>query len=280
MAFYPDVHPGERAIRTAAEENAIRHILNAGDGFSDRSAGLGKSRSICVSVYNSTEEEIPAGVAVRISGNAATEPFPVRKVESGYTGFYGVVKTPLAPRAVGSMVVSGVAILNQAVGKSHAVPSVDGWAGADGGDGLLVLNPSPTERAIVLIGAAGNSSGGDFEDFCKTLTNFCYLEGDQIVVTPGRVGLGGDEKGFWEHEELRFDFFQSLKISAWATSNESNKISYGIGGAAPPYARRKAIRLIFEVTWDADNRKYVLTRYHIGGDVIIGGYMGLSIWKK
>ena len=277
MAFYPDVHPGERARRTAAEENAIRHILNAGDGFSDRSAGLGKSRSICVSIYNSTEEEIPAGLAVRISGNAETEPFPVRKVESGYTGFYGVAKTPLAPHAVGSMVVSGVAILNQAVGKSHAVPSVDGWVGADGGDGLLVLNPSTTERAIVLIGA-GNSSGGDFEEFCKTLTNFCYIDGTQIVVNPGRVGLGGDEGSFWTHEELRFDFFQSRKIWAWATSNESNKISYGIGGPVP--AGRTAARLIFEVTWDADNRKYVITRYHIGGDIIIGGYVGLSIWKK
>ena len=280
MAFYPDVHPGERARRTAAEENAIRHILNAGDGFSDRSAGLGKSRSICVSIYNATEEEIPSGFAVRISGNASAEPFPVRKVESGYTGFYGVAKTPLAPYAVGSMVVSGVAILNQAVDKSHAVPSVDGWVGTDGGDGLLVLNPSTTERAIVLIGAAGNSSGSDFDDFCKTLTNFCYLEGDQIVVNPGRVGLGGDEEGFWSHDELRIDFPPGgLKILAWATSSESNKISYGIGGPVPT-SRRKATRLIFEVTWDADNRKYVQTRYHIGGDIIIGGYMGLAIWKK
>ena len=279
MAFYPDVHPGERARRTAAEENAIRHILNAGDGFSDRSAGLGKSRSICVSIYNSTEEEIPAGFAVRISGNAAAEPFPVRKVESGYTGFYGVVKTPLSPPAVGSMVVSGVAILNQAVGKSHAAPSVDGWVGTDGGDGLLVLNPSTTERAIVLIGAAGNSSGDNFDDFCKTLTNFCRVEGNQIVVNPGRVGLGGDEGSFWAHEELRFDFPPGRKIWAWATSTESNKISYGIGGPAPT-SRRTAARLIFEVRWDADNRKYVQTRYHIGGDIVISGYMGLAIWKK
>ena len=279
MAFYPDVHPGERARRTAAEENAIRHILNAGDGFSDRSAGLGKSRSICVSIYNSTDEEIPAGVAVRIAENAEAEPFPVRKVESGYTGFYGVVKTPLAPSAVGSMVVSGVAILNQAVDKSHAAPSVDGWVGTDGGGGLLVLNPSTTERAIVLIGAAGNSSGSDFDAFCKTLTNFCRIEGHQIVVNPGRVGLGGDEGSFWSHEELRFDFFQVRKIWAWATSTESNRISYGIGGPVPT-GGRKAVRLIFEVRWDADNRKYVLTRYHIGGDIIIGGYMGLSIWKK
>lgn len=279
MAFYPDVHPGERARRTAAEENAIRHILNAGDGFSDRSAGLGKSRSICVSIYNSTDEEIPAGFAVRISENAATEPFPVRKVESGYNGFYGVLKTPLAPYAVGSMVVSGVAILNQAVDKSHAVPSVDGWVGTDGGEGLLVLNPSKTERAIVLIGAAGNSSGSDFEDFCKTLTNFCRIEGNQIVVNPGRVGLGGAEEGFWSHEELRFDFPPGRKIWAWATSTESNSISYGIGGPVPT-TRRTAARLIFEVRWDADNRKYVLTRYHIGGDIVIGGYMGLSVWKK
>ena len=280
MAFYPDVHPGERARRTAAEENAIRHILNAGDGFSDRSAGLGKSRSICVSIYNATDEEIPAGFAVRISGNAAAEPFPVRKVESGYTGFYGVVKAPLAPYAVGSMVVSGVAILNQAVDKSHASPSVDGWVGTDGGDGLLVLNPSTTERAIVLIGAAGNSSGNESEDFRKTLTNFCYLEGDQIVVNPGRVGLGGDEGSFWEHEELRFDYPPGRKIWAWATSTESNKISYGIGGPVPTSSGRTAARLIFAVSWDMYNRRYVPKRYHIGGDIIIGGYMGLSIWKK
>ena len=279
MAFYPDVHPGERARRTAAEENAIRHILNAGDGFSDRSAGLGKSRSICVSIYNATVEEIPAGFAVRISENAAAEPFPVRKVERGYTGFYGVLKTPLAPYAVGSMVVSGVAILNQPVGKSHAVPSVDGWVGTDGGDGLFVLNPSTTERAIVLIGAAGNSSGDNFDDFCKTLTNFCRIEGNQIVVNPGRVGLGGDEGSFWEHEELRFDLLPGGRmIWAWATSNESGRISYGIGGAATAPGRTAA-RLIFEARLVSD-RKYVLTRYHIGGDIIIGGYMGLSIWKK
>ena len=279
MAFYPDVHPGERARRTAAEENAIRHLLNAGDGFSDRSAGLGKSRSICVSIYNSTEEEIPAGFAVRISGNSAAEPLPVRKVESGYTGFYGVLKTPLSPHAVGSMVVSGVAILNQAVGKSHAAPSVDGWVGTDGGGGLLVLSPSATERAIVLIGAAGNSSGSDFNAFCKTLTNFCRIEGDQIVVNPGRVGLGGDDRIFWSHEESRFDLSQNMRIFAWATSTESNKISYGIGGQVPT-GGRKATRLIFEVRWDADNRKYVQTRYHIGGDIVISGYMGLAIWKK
>ena len=279
MAFYPDVHPGERARRTAAEENAIRHLLNAGDGFSDRSAGLGKSRSICVSIYNATEEEIPAGVAVRISGNAATEPFPVRKVESGYNGFYGVLKTPLSPHAVGSMVVSGVAILNQAVGKSHAAPSVDGWVGTDGGDGLLVLNPSTTERAIVLIGA-GNSSGSEFEDFCKTLTNFCRIEGDQIVVNPGRVGLGGDDRIFWSHEESRFDLSQNMRIFAWATSTESNKISYGIGGQFPTSSGRTVYRLIFAVSWDMYTRRYVPTRYHIGGDIIIDGYMGLSIWKK
>ena len=279
MAFYPDVHPGERARRTAAEENAIRHILNAGDGFSDRSAGLGKSRSICVSIYNATDEEIPAGFAVRISGNASAEPLPVRKVESGYTGFYGVLKTPLSPHAVGSMVVSGVAILNQAVGKSHAAPSVDGWVGTDGGDGLLVLNPSTTERAIVLIGA-GNSSGSDFDAFCKTLTNFCRIEGDQIVVNPGRVGLGGYEGNFWSHGESRFDISQNMRILAWATSTESNKISYGIGGQVPTSSGRTAARLIFAVSWDMYNRRYVPTRYHIGGDIIIDGYMGLSIWKK
>ena len=68
-------------------------------------------------------------------------------------------------------------------------------------------------------------------------------------------------------------------IWAWATSTESNRISYGIGGPVPT-GGRKATRLIFEVRWDADNRKYVQTRYHIGGDIIIGGYMGLAIWKK
>lgn len=66
-------------------------------------------------------------------------------------------------------------------------------------------------------------------------------------------------------------------IWAWATSTESNKISYGIGR---PHVGRTATRLIFKVRWDADNRKYVQTRYHIGGDIIIGGYMGLQIWKK
>ena len=282
MAFYPDVHPGERARRTAAEENAIRHLLNAGDGFSDRSAGLGKSRSICVSIYNATEEEIPAGFAVRISGNAATEPFPVRKVESGYTGFYGVLKTPLAPSAVGSMVVSGVAILNQAVDKSHAAPSVDGWVGTDGGDGLLVLNPSTTERAIVLIGAAGNSSGSDFEGFFKTLTNFCRIEGHQIVVNPGRVGLGGDEEGFWAHEELRieFPFSSPFKIYAWAYTNKTTSISYAIGVDNPAYPSRVVRRMICEVWYDSVARNYAITRYHIGGDIIIGGYMGLEIWDK
>ena len=282
MAFYPDVHPGERARRTAAEENAIRHILNAGDGFSDRSAGLGKSRSICVSIYNATEEEIPAGFAVRISGNAAAEPFPVRKVESGYNGFYGVLKTPLSPHAVGSMVVSGVAILNQAVGKSHAAPSVDGWVGTDGGDGLLVLNPSTTERAIVLIGAAGNSSGSDFDAFCKTLTNFCRIEGHQIVVNPGRVGLGGDEHSFWSHEELRikFPFSSPFKIYAWAYTNKTTSISYAIGVDNPAYPSRVVRRIICEVWYDSVAGNYAITRYHIGGDIIISGYMGLEIWDK
>lgn len=272
MAFYPDVYPGDRAVKTASEENALRHMLNAGDGMSDHSGGFGRSRSICVGVYNATEEDIPAGAAVRIDEKAEAEPFPVKTVESGHKGFYGVLKTPLAPTAVGSMIVSGVALLSRAVGKPYAVPDGEGWKGTEDG-GLLVLNPSAKERALAVIGG-GTASGKQFEEFCKTLTNFCYIDGKELVVTPGRVGLGGDELYFWRHEELRIVANATCDLYAWATAS-NNKISYGIGTTIPP-AMRKARRLICHI----EGKSGTLTRYHIGGDIIIDGYMGLGIWDK
>lgn len=276
MAFYPDVYPGDKAVKTASEENALRHILNAGDGMSDRSGGHGQSRSICVGVYNAMEEDIPAGAAVRIDEKAEAEPFPVKMVEGGHKGFYGVLKTPLAPTAVGSMIVSGVALLSRAVGKPYAVPEGEGWKGTEDG-GLLVLNPSTEERALAVIGG-GMASGNQFEDFCKTLTNFCYIDGKELVVTQGRVGLGGDELYFWRHEELRIAANATCDLYAWATAS-NNKISYGIGTTIPP-AMRKARRLICHMERKSGQEKPTLTRYHIGGDIIIDGYMGLAIWDK
>lgn len=275
MAFYPDVYPGEKAVKTASEENALRHMLNAGDGMSDRSGGHGQSRSICVGVYNATEDDIPAGAAVRIDKKAEAEPFPVKMVESGHKGFYGVLKTPLAPTAVGSMIVSGVALLSRAVGKPYAVPEGEGWKGREDG-GLLVLNPSTEERALAVIGG-GTASGKQFEEFCKTLTNFCYIDGKELVVTPGRVGLGGDELYFGRHEELRIKTGGGdVDVYAWATAS-NNKISYGIGTTIPPSpALRGARRLICHI----EGKSGTLTRYHTGGDIIIDGYMGLAIWDK
>lgn len=276
MAFYPDVYPGEKAVKTALEENALRHILNAGNGMSDRSGAHGQSRSICVGVYNATEGDIPAGAAVRIDEKAEAEPFPVKMVGSDYKGFYGVLKTPLAPTAVGSMIVSGVALLSRAVGKPFAVPEGKGWKGTEDG-GLLVLNPSTEERALAVIGG-GTASGKQFEEFCKTLTNFCYIDGNEIVVTQGTVGLGGDELYFWRHEELRIAANAACDLYAWATAS-NKKISYGIGTTIPP-AVRKARRLICHIEQKPGQEKPTLTRYHIGGDIIIDGYMGLAIWDK
>ena len=277
MAFYPDVYPGGKAVKTASEENALRHMLNAGDGMSDRSGGHGQSRSICVGVYNATENDIPAGAAVRIDGTAEAEPFPVKTVESDYDGFYGVLKTPLAPTAVGSMIVSGVALLSRAVNGQYAVPDGEGWKGTEDG-GLLVLNPSTEERALAVIGG-GTASGKQFEEFCKTLTNFCYIDGKELVVTPGRVGLGGDELYFGRHEELRIKTGGGdVDVYAWATAS-NDKIRYGISTTIPP-AMRKARRLICHIERKSGQEKPTLTRYHIGGDIIIDGYMGLAIWDK
>lgn len=270
MAFYPDVYPGEKAVKTASEENALRHMLNAGDGMSDRSGGHGQSRSICVGVYNATEDDIPAGAAVRIDETAEAEPFPVKTVESDYDGFYGVLKTPLAPTAVGSMIVSGVALLSRAVNGQYAVPDGEGWKGTEDG-GLLVLNPSMKERALAVIGG-GTASGNQFEEFCKTLTNFCYIDGNEIVVTPGRVRLDVGRRYFWTHDELRFPKDKAIAARMYASVGNS-AVGFEIVQTGSDTQTRPSSYEIILCSKAGGMNGSKLTRYHVGGDIVFTGLL-------
>lgn len=270
MAFYPDVYPGQKAVKTASEENTLRHMLNAGDGMSDRSGGHGQSRSICVCVYNATRKDIPAGVAVRIDEKAEAEPFPVKTVDSDYDGFYGVLKTPLAPNAVGSMIVSGVALLSRAVGKPFAVPHGEGWKGKEDG-GLLVLNPSNKERALAVIGD-GTASGNQFEEFCKSLTNFCYIDGNEIVVTPGRARLDTGRRYFWTHDELRFPKDKAIAARMYANVGNS-AVRFEIIQTGSGTQTRPSSYEIMLCSAALGLKGSKLTRYHVGGDIVFTGLL-------
>lgn len=282
MAFYPDVYPGAKAIKTASEENALRHLLNAGDGMSGRSGGYGQSRSICVGVYNATEEDIPAGAAVRIDKKAEAEPFPVKTVESDYDGFYGVLKTPLAPAAVGSMIVSGVALLSRAVCMPFAVPEGEGWKGTKD-RGLRVLNPSTEEReerALAVIGG-GMAPDKQFEEFCKTLTNFCYIDGDKLIMTNGRIGIAKGTASWWGNPQGRiFDLSvlgaKTLYAYAYMIGHgHSMKFALGYGGPPAEVQGAKAHIKTELCNVSSDKKKFWISRRaHAAGDIIFSGHAG------
>lgn len=265
MAFYPDVYPGDRAIKTASEENSLRHILNAADGLSDHSGGFGRSRSLCVGVYNATSQNLFWGQAVRIDEKAKTEPFPVKEVDKDYKGFYGVLKTHLPPKAVGSMIVSGVAMIRSWVNAPFAIPNRDGWL--DSKDrGLRVLNPSSKGKALVIVG--GGAADGVFEDFCKSLTNFCYIDGKEIVVTSGRVRLDVGRRYFWTHKELRFPIGKAIAARIYASVGNV-AVGFEIVQTGSGTQTRPSSYEILLCGWDEG----MLKRYHVGGDIVFTGLL-------
>lgn len=270
MAFYPDVYPGDRAIKTASEENSLRHILNAADGMSDHSGGFGRSRSLCVGVYNATSQNLFWGQAVRIDEKAKTEPFPVKEVDKDYKGFYGVLKTHLPPKAVGSMIVSGVAMIRRWVNGPFAIPNRDGWL--DSKDrGLRVLNPSSKEKALVIVG--GGAADGVFEDFCKTLTNFCYIDGNEIVVTPGRVRLDGGRRYFWHHDELRFPKDKAIAARMYASGGYGGVGFKIVQTDSGTHTRPSGFEILLCSKAGGMNGSNWLTRCHVAGDIVFTGLL-------
>lgn len=280
MAFYPDVYPGDKAIKTASEENSLRHILNAGDGMSDRSSGHGRLRDICVGVYNATEDDIPAGAAVRIDDKATTEPFPVRLVDNRNKEdeeFYGVLKTPLAPNAVGSMIVSGVVKLRTQAWP-FATPKEDLWESSDT-KGLRVINPGRNGWAVVLVGDIHLPPDDAFKNFCKTLTNFCYIDGDKLIMTDGRIGMAKGRASWWGNKQGRiFDLSalgaKTLYAYAYMISHGHN-VKFALGYGAPPVEVQVAKAYIkTELCSVSSDKKnfWISQRVHAAGDIIFSGH--------
>ena len=52
MAFWPDVHKGDRIERPTQLENDVRHLLNRLDGFSEKSARAHSSSPAIINVWN------------------------------------------------------------------------------------------------------------------------------------------------------------------------------------------------------------------------------------
>ena len=86
MSFYPDVAPGDKFVPDVKLSNDIRHLVNAAHGFQDCKQKGVPPAAVRVSVFNATEEIIPANTAVIFTSDAPRgEVLPIKPAPSGTT---------------------------------------------------------------------------------------------------------------------------------------------------------------------------------------------------
>ena len=110
MAFWPDVHKGDRIERPAQLENDVRHLLNRLDGFSEKSARAHSGSPAIINVWNASGAPLEAGAPVAFDESEflAEDALPVRPVTSEST-LFAILTSYLDEDAIGAAIVSGAA---------------------------------------------------------------------------------------------------------------------------------------------------------------------------
>lgn len=165
MAYWPDVHKGQKVQRSAMLENDVRHMINPlGDigGAGAKGAGSGIVR---VQVWNASGSAIPAysPVAFDMTQAMAGNAYPVVLV-SDVSKPYGVLPQALAAREMGDCIIAGLATIRINIGTGmYATPNVNAntFNMGDTGSAALLYRASGSYIATVMLGKASPTESGD-----------------------------------------------------------------------------------------------------------------------
>lgn len=165
MAYWPDVHKGQKVQRSAMLENDVRHMINPlGDigGAGAKGAGSGIVR---VQVWNASGSAIPAysPVAFDMTQAMAGNAYPVVLV-SDVSKPYGVLPQALAAREMGDCIIAGLATIRINIGTGmYATPNVNAntFNMGDTGSAALLYRASGSYIATVMLGKSSPVESGD-----------------------------------------------------------------------------------------------------------------------
>lgn len=199
MSFYPDVSPGDKFVPDVKLSNDIRHLVNAAHGFQDcRQKGVPPA-AVRVSVFNATEEIIPANTAVIFTSDAPRgEVLPIKPAPSGTTDF-GIVSKDLAPNESGSCLLIGTATVTLSGGSgNYAQPGSDRTFVRASTGSARILHVYG-DSAVVLLGCNGGIMAQETEydgpfkvEYITTLPNRDIV----VSVHPGTVQFGTGNVNF------------------------------------------------------------------------------------
>ncbi len=199
MSFYPDVAPGDKFVPDVKLSNDIRHLVNAAHGFQDCKQKGVPPAAVRVSVFNATEEIIPANTAVIFTSDAPRgEVLPIKPAPSGTTDF-GIVSKDLAPNESGSCLLIGTATVTLSGGSgNYAQPGNDRTFVRASTGSARILHVYG-DSAVVLLGCNGGIMAQDTEYNGPFKVEYICKQpnGDQVVsVHQGTIQFGAGSTDF------------------------------------------------------------------------------------
>lgn len=179
MSFFPDVNAGDPFIPNAGLSNAVRHIVNALNGFQSDAIPAKNMSIIRVSVYNASNAAFSAGQAISIDleGEIIHDAYPAVAYDEDLP-CYGVCVSGATAGGISDCVLTGIAkvIISGGTASSYAKPVSGGTFETSDEEGFRIINISGGTSAVILMG-----------DYVKT-GDSNYAPGIGITITGGSNG--------------------------------------------------------------------------------------------
>lgn len=165
MAYWPDVHKGQKVQRSAMLENDVRHMLNPLGNIGGEGAKGAGSGIVRVQVWNASGSTIPAYSPVAFDNTQAMagNAYPVVLVTDASKP-YGVLPQALAAREIGDCIVAGIATVRVGNGTGlYATPNVNAktFNFGDTGSAALIYRALSSPVATVMLGKSSPVESGD-----------------------------------------------------------------------------------------------------------------------
>ncbi len=204
MGYFPDVNAGDPFIPNAGLSNAVRHIVNALNGFQSDAIPAKNMSIIRVSVYNASNAAFSAGQAISIDleGEIIHDAYPAVAYDEDLPCFGVCVSGATAGGGISDCVLTGIAnvIISGGTATSYAKPVSDGTFETSDDEGFRIINISGGTSAVILMGDYVKTGGSNYAPGIGiTITGGTEGEpykinanitgdGDNIVVSGGSAG--------------------------------------------------------------------------------------------
>ena len=179
MGFFPDVNAGDPFIPNAGLSNAVRHIVNALNGFQSDAIPAKNMSIIRVAVYNASTVSFAAGQAVSLDLDGAIihDAYPAVAYDEDLP-CYGVCVSGATAGGISDCVLTGIAkvIISGGTASSYAKPVSGGTFETSDEEGFRIINISGGTSAVILMGDYVKTGGSN------------YTPGIGITITGGTEG--------------------------------------------------------------------------------------------